>query len=282
MNLPGSKVDSSARWADLTRRVASAIVMLALGVLLLWSQGWLLRGLVSLLVGAMFWELARITCGQHPQMQPPRSDPVRPLGLALLAGFGLFAAMVVAPAWTMWLALALPIALGAALVREGDRLVFAIFALAILLVGWQLVVMRESFGILFLVWLIGIVILSDTLGYFIGRIMGGPKFWPRISPKKTWSGTAAGWVGAIIWGLVFGAFTGKPGLVLAVVGVPICLAGQMGDIAESWFKRRAGVKDASDMIPGHGGLMDRFDALSGAILLAGLLASFGWLDAGGW
>jgi phosphatidate cytidylyltransferase len=124
-----------------------------------------------------------------------------------------------------------------------------------------------------MLWLVGVVLASDVLGYFAGRLIGGPKFWPRISPKKTWAGTVAGWIGAALVGWAAMSPMGVgPGLI--VLSVVLALAAQMGDIAESAIKRRAGVKDSSRLIPGHGGVMDRFDGMVGAalvLLLAGPL-----------
>ena len=113
------------------------------------------------------------------------------------------------------------------------------------------------------------MVASDVLGYFAGRMLGGPKFWPAISPKKTWSGTVAGWVGAALVGVCF-ALAGSSWLLVPLSAV-VAFAGQMGDILESWVKRRAGVKDASNLIPGHGGVLDRFDALIGAVVVVMLL-----------
>ena len=134
----------------------------------------------------------------------------------------------------------------------------------VMLTGFGLVSLRINVGIEAVIWLVGVVILSDIGGYFAGRMIGGPKFWPAISPKKTWSGTAAGWICAAIWGFAFGGFG------LAVLSIVIAFAGQLGDILESWLKRRAGIKDSSNLIPGHGGVLDRFDSLVGAISLLNL------------
>ncbi len=117
------------------------------------------------------------------------------------------------------------------------------------------------------------MVASDVLGYFVGRILGGPKFWPAVSPKKTWSGTVAGWVGAGIVGLGFWA-VGFGTLALVPLSIVIGFAGQMGDVWESWIKRRCGVKDASTLIPGHGGVLDRFDALIVAIVAVMVLGLF--------
>ena len=116
-----------------------------------------------------------------------------------------------------------------------------------------------------------VVIVTDIFGYFAGKSFGGPKFWPKISPKKTWSGTVAGWIGAALVGFVFMLFT-DAGLWIIVISMVLSFAGQMGDIAESALKRRMGVKDSSTLIPGHGGLFDRFDALLGASLFLIIVA----------
>ena len=125
---------------------------------------------------------------------------------------------------------------------------------------------KEVIGWHLILWLVAVVVASDVLGYFAGRMLGGAKFWPAISPKKTWSGTVAGWIGAALVGLVVVLATGAS-WALVPVSALVAFAGQMGDIAESWVKRRAGVKDASNLIPGHGGALDRFDALIGAVVV---------------
>ena len=114
---------------------------------------------------------------------------------------------------------------------------------------------------------------TDVFGYFAGRTFGGPKFWPSVSPKKTWSGTAAGWVGAGLVGLLFSINTGV-GLQLIGISIAISMASQMGDIAESGLKRKMGVKDSSNLIPGHGGLMDRFDGMLGASVFLLIMGQF--------
>ena len=122
-----------------------------------------------------------------------------------------------------------------------------------------------------LVWLVLVVIATDVAGYFAGRFIGGPKFWPRVSPKKTWSGTLGGWFAAMLIGLVFLTFT-NAGKDLPWISMLLSLASQMGDVAESAIKRRMGVKDSSSLLPGHGGLLDRFDGLLGAALFMLLVA----------
>ena len=121
-------------------------------------------------------------------------------------------------------------------------------------------------------WLILVVVASDVAGYFAGRILGGPKFWPRVSPKKTWSGTIAGWLLAGAIGGYLGVFLGLGWhWNFALISAVLAFAGQMGDIAESAIKRHMSVKDSSNLIPGHGGVLDRFDGLIAVSALAYLL-----------
>ena len=130
--------------------------------------------------------------------------------------------------------------------------------------------------VIWMFWLVLVVVATDVAGYFAGRLIGGPKFWPRVSPKKTWSGTVAGWIAAGLLGAVFAHYT-IANFNLVPLSVAAAMASQLGDIAESAIKRRAGVKDSSNLIPGHGGLFDRFDGMLGAalfILIIGQLVGF--------
>lgn len=164
------------------------------------------------------------------------------------------------------LALLALVALGGAALLRRHAAVFAVYGLAILLAARGLVGFRADYGMVWLIWLVLVVVVTDIAGYFAGRTFGGPRFWPAVSPKKTWSGSIAGWIAAALVGLVFLRFT-TAGPDLPWISAALSLASQMGDIAESAIKRRMGVKDSSHLIPGHGGLMDRFDGLLGAALL---------------
>ena len=152
-----------------------------------------------------------------------------------------------------------------------EPMIFAAYAMAVMLAGWGLVGFRMDYGSVWLVWLLLVVIVTDIAGYFAGRLIGGPKFWPRVSPKKTWAGVIAGWIGAAVVGVIFLRFT-TAGPDLPWISAALSLASQMGDVAESAIKRRMGVKDSSRLIPGHGGLLDRFDGILGAALLMLLVA----------
>ena len=261
----GEAPKASARWGDLRARVISGLAMVAVGALTIWWGGMAFGLLAVAVAGLMIWELAVITAPDGPDGAAGRRHA---LWLGALAA-ALTAGALVAPSAPARWALLIPVGIGTILPRR-DRAVFAPYAFAVMSVGYGLILMRQDAGAMVILWLVSLVVVSDVAGYFAGRALGGPKFWPAISPKKTWSGTVAGWGGAALVGVGFWAMGyGSPGLV--ALSVVIALAGQMGDIWESWVKRRCGVKDASTLIPGHGGVLDRFDALIGAIVVLILL-----------
>lgn len=125
-----------------------------------------------------------------------------------------------------------------------------------------------------LVFLMLLIWASDSGAYLVGRLVGGPRLAPLISPGKTWSGAAGGIAAAIVvgWGAAWLRPTGASLARIAAVALVLCVIGQLGDLAESWAKRRFGVKDSGTLIPGHGGLLDRLDALIAVAPFAALLA----------
>ena len=134
-------------------------------------------------------------------------------------------------------------------------------------------------GMALTLWLYAVVWTTDIGAFFIGRGLGGPKLWPRISPKKTWSGFLGGTLaGVCVAMLVNAAGAGLPLSTSAVLtlGVVASLGVQVGDLFESALKRSYGVKDSSRLIPGHGGFMDRLDgfALASLLVVAALGLSF--------
>lgn len=231
--------------------------MAAIGALAIWAGGLIFALLVALIVGAMVWEVFRM-CGLF-------QGPAQILIAALHGALALSAYLAPgASIWVIVIAAALW-ALGFWLKKPGGRREGFAFIPVLIAVGIALIQFRNEIGASFLLWLILVVIASDVMGYFAGKSLGGAKFWPAISPKKTWSGTVAGWAGAALVGMIFQSVDGFPDHLI-LVSVMAAFAGQMGDIAESWLKRRVGVKDSSNLIPGHGGVLDRFDALSGATI----------------
>lgn len=139
-------------------------------------------------------------------------------------------------------------------------------------------------GLVAMIYVFAIVWATDILAYFVGRAIGGKKLAPRISPGKTWSGAIGGTVSGVIAGGAV-SFSFFPQITFRTLGLALLLsvASQIGDLFESFIKRRFGVKDSSHLIPGHGGVMDRVDGLVFAGFTAFLLAIIhaAWSDAGG-
>lgn len=248
----------SGNWSDLRARTGSGLAMVAVGALAIWLGGLPFIALAVLVTGLMIWELAAMT-------RPDGGARWPAVALGLTAAAALFV-VVFGHLWFLTPLLILPAALGSFATARRDRAIFAAYAVLILLAGYALVALRLGVGPEVILWLVCVIVASDVGGYFAGRALGGPKFWPSVSPKKTWSGTVAGWLGAASVGGLFAA-AGAGGLALVWLSPIVALAGQMGDIAESAIKRRMGVKDSSALIPGHGGVLDRFDALIGAAVV---------------
>lgn len=124
-------------------------------------------------------------------------------------------------------------------------------------------------------WLLAVVWASDVGGLAAGRLIGGPRLAPRLSPNKTWAGLAGAALAAAAAGAVTAAVLGKGVLPLAAVSGGLGVAGQAGDLFESSVKRRFGVKDSGGWIPGHGGLLDRVDALIAVVLVSALIGVIG-------
>jgi phosphatidate cytidylyltransferase len=125
-----------------------------------------------------------------------------------------------------------------------------------------------GFGFAVILLVFAIVWTTDVLGYFAGRAFGGPKLWPAVSPKKTWSGAIAGTVGAVVVALLVAAQFGSfDRIAIIAVALLLSIMAQAGDLFESWVKRRFDAKDSSHIIPGHGGVMDRLDGFWAAAVV---------------
>jgi phosphatidate cytidylyltransferase len=233
--------------SDLPVRLGSAIVMLVIAGGALWLGGWVWTGFVGLLALGVLWEWNR-----------------------LVSRFG---ASTIAE--TLWF-------FGGVIYVGG-----AMLAMMALRNGAQFFpVNGQSLGygpIEVLAGYIAPIIAVDVGAYFAGRAIGGPKIAPRISPSKTWAGLGGGALAAGLVGLGneladFGPAAGSPGydmvsLALALVaGLLIAVVAQSGDFFESWMKRRAGMKDSSNLIPGHGGLFDRLDGFLAVFFMLFVIA----------
>lgn len=254
---------ASGKWGDLTQRLVSGGCAAAFGLWLMWIGGVPFKLLVSAIVGLMIWEVARMVGAAKMAL------PLGVLASAIMVALALLPTGLVLPL------LFLPALIGVSQLDQ-YRVRFAVFSSAILIAGIGIFALREDYGFIWTLWLALVVIASDVLGYFAGRVIGGPKFWPKVSPKKTWSGTLAGWIGAALIGLVY-VMNGEAGIEIIGISVAIAIAGQLGDVAESALKRTVGVKDSSAILPGHGGMFDRFDSMLGAslfLLLVGQIIDF--------
>ncbi len=132
-------------------------------------------------------------------------------------------------------------------------------------------------GLQQILWIVALVIAADTGAYIAGRSIGGPKLAPRVSPNKTWAGLGGAVVSAAIVGAITALLMDLPSLaILTAISAGLAVIEQAGDLAESAFKRHFGVKDASNIIPGHGGALDRVDGLIAvAAAVAGINYLFG-------
>ena len=247
---------------DLGPRVISGVFIasVALAAILAGSYIWAIA--VALVVGIAAWEWGRIVRGggADPALV---SHVVTAVAAVLLTSTGnrgwALLLVFVGSAEMLWSS------------RTRHPVLSAAGVLATGLPAVALVWLRDdaTFGTVAVLFVVTAVAMTDIGAYFSGRLIGGPKLWPRISPNKTWAGLgggmiAAALVGAIVANTVSGAATSH----LMLLGALLAVVAQAGDLAESALKRRFGVKDASQLIPGHGGVMDRIDGLATASLLA--------------
>jgi phosphatidate cytidylyltransferase len=152
-------------------------------------------------------------------------------------------------------------------------------AVGLLVIGLPLVGLlwlrgQPQAGFFLILYLFLVTWANDIAAYFAGKLIGGPKLAPAISPKKTWSGSLGGLAAGVATGYAFGLAIGSPQpLKLAVVAGALAIVGQIGDLVKSRLKRRSGVKDSGQSIPGHGGVLDRIDGLLAAAAALALVVA---------
>ncbi|MEZ5679915.1 MAG: phosphatidate cytidylyltransferase [Erythrobacter sp.] len=214
--------------------------------------------------------------------------PVRVLSAIVMIGLAVAALMAGDP-WFDWFVVAVVLVTMVEFVLLVVKATANIpFRLAAILAGAVYIglagVFLSRFPIPLVVGVVGAVIFVDTFAYFTGRALGGPKIAPSISPSKTWAGLLGAIIGATLWvaGWIYVIarsmagertlfFEPKEMLQILGIGALIAIAAQAGDFLESWLKRKAGVKDSSKLIPGHGGVFDRTDGMIPVVILAGFL-----------
>ena len=254
---------------NLIRRVVAALVLAPVAVAIAYAGGWLWTLLVTLAAIGLYVEWLMI-------VDVARQTRVVASGAVALAISGLCLALGRIDGSLLALALGLA---AVALLSPGPRdwIATGFGYAAAAQIASVLVRLDQVWGFVALILVLLVVWVTDIGGYFAGRGIGGPKLWPRVSPKKTWAGAVGGFVASLLIAAGFAAFgLGKTGPLL-LLGAVLSIASQLGDLFESAVKRRFGVKDSSHIIPGHGGLMDRLDGFVAAVVLA---AVFGFLRGG--
>lgn len=258
----------SIAWSDLRTRVLSGIVLAGVAVSIGVIGGWPLTVLAAIMTAVVAGEWISITRG--PRVQEIAAAALAGAAAVVLAGTG-------EPVWALGLVVLAAITI-ALWLRTSWNSAGIIYGAGL---GIAIVVIRADplEGLRALGFVAAVVWGTDIAAYFAGRRFGGPKLWPAVSPKKTWSGAIGGAVAAMLAGVVLVWASGATvSLTLAVIALLLSIVAQLGDLFESAIKRRFGVKDASHLIPGHGGLMDRVDGLTFAAIAAALI---GWAHAGG-
>lgn len=252
--------------SDFRVRLASGIAM-AIGAVVLTVAGSIpFAVLVAAAAVLVSWEWSKLVHGAE-------YGSVR----AVLVGTTALAAFLAGMGYVALGLLALPIgAILATVLSLGRNSLFS--ALGVFYAGFPavaLIWLRSDpwHGLLATIFVIAIVAASDTAAFFSGRLLKGPLLWERVSPKKTWAGLIGALVACAIVGALFWfAVPEGSALRLAITGAVLSLVAQAGDLAESALKRRFGAKDTGDIIPGHGGVMDRVDGIIAAASAVGLAA----------
>jgi phosphatidate cytidylyltransferase len=269
--LPDHVSLTARRWADLRKRVLSAVVLGPVMLAAVWFGAWPFKLMIAAAAAVLAWEwvhLRGLATRRWPGMVVPMVLLLACLGAAL--DRPLLAIVALAAGFVLALAAAPP----AGKVGGGRRWLAAgvpyIGIGCIALIGLR---GDGQAGLANVLFLVAIVWASDIGAYAAGRLVGGAKLAPGISPAKTWSGAAGGLVAALVVGcLVAQALVPAAPVPVLLVAAMLGIAAQAGDLLESWIKRRCHVKDSSHLIPGHGGLLDRVDGLLAAAPVGCLIA----------
>lgn len=255
--------------SNLFVRVIAALILAPITIMVVFAGGWIWILLVTAVAIGLFYEWDGIVNRQRD----PRIIAVGVIALELI-GLAL---------WFQWTGIAFTTAIIAPSLiaflsteRQAWNVGGFIYAAAALMAS-VLVRLDPADGFYALVYPLLIVWVTDIGGYFAGRMIGGPKLAPVISPKKTWAGAIGGLVLSLILALAATALGVGRLIPMIVIAILLSIVSQFGDLFESWVKRKFGVKDSGQIIPGHGGLLDRLDGFVAAIVFA---AMFGYLRGG--
>lgn len=266
MNAEQGGAVASAKWADLSVRVLSAAVLIPAVLVDIWFGGLWFEIFAAFLGILMAYEWTVIAHGRSTSQ------------FALHALAALCAAFIPREAGPQAALFAIMIitAVAYAGVAFGPRAKSPWCFVGVPYVSFPvlaLVVLRSDpqWGLHAIIWIMLTVWAADTLAYFAGRLIGGPKLAPVLSPKKTWAGLAGAIAGSAIAGGVYAAYFAPSIFIPIVLAGLLAVVEQAGDVVESAFKRYHGVKDSGSLIPGHGGILDRVDGLVAVTTAAALI-----------
>jgi phosphatidate cytidylyltransferase len=262
---PAAEADSR----NLLTRIIAASVLIPLAVAIAYAGGWLWAALVTLAAIGLYVEWLMVVGGAADQRVV-----VSGVIALVVAGFCFAIGRVDAALGVLAIGL---VAVGLMTAERRNWTAAGFLYAAAAEIASVLLRLDAVKGFVALVFVLLIVWVTDSGGYFAGRGIGGPKLWPRVSPKKTWAGAIGGFAASLaVAGIFAAADLGKTGPLLMISGL-LSVVSQLGDLFESAVKRRFGVKDSSQIIPGHGGLLDRLDGFVAAVAVAAL---FGFLRGG--
>jgi phosphatidate cytidylyltransferase len=273
---PASTSAGEAPRRELVLRIVSSIVLAPLAVGVAWLGGWTFFAFWMLAAWGILREWRKIIGDPAATHVGLGECALLAAGIAAMVGFGGVAALIALyGAVVEWLAARSASRSARSWIAAGIVYAVALPVACILLRA------DAQYGFAAILFLFAVTWATDILAYFVGRLVGGPKLWQRISPNKTWSGAIGGVCGAIAAGLAVTHSAGiANSLAVSTLALLLSVASQAGDLFESALKRRFGVKDASHLIPGHGGIMDRLDGfLAAAVLAAVIGVARGGMDA---
>jgi phosphatidate cytidylyltransferase len=271
----GSDKTGPAAMENFLRRTASALVLAPLAILAAFLGGWVFAAVCAITATLVLWEWSALVTRAANWLALGAGLPALIIA-AILAQDGrpgaAIGVVVIGALFATRGTAVLPRA-----DRSAEQLSWA--AAGVIYAGIALIspiVLRSDpeLGFAALLFLFATVWATDIFAYLVGRSLAGPLLWRRVSPKKTWAGAIGGLAGGIAAGsAVAYASAGTQPLVAGVLALILSIAAQLGDLLESWVKRRFDAKDASTLIPGHGGVMDRVDGLLLAALAAVLIGA---------
>ena len=270
--LRGAGPSGASAARNLTLRTLSAVVLAPLVLLFTYVGGWLFLGLCAAAAAGILWEWIHLIADRGASRVLAIGCTAL-LSACLLTGAGQPGAAVAAIVAGAVLAGAvsarsLGTAMGSGALWAAGGVLYA----GIAFLGPALLRRDPQWGFIALLFLFATVWATDIFAFLCGRAVGGPLLWPRVSPKKTWAGAIGGLAGGIAAAVAVAYASGlRSAAAAGLIGLLLSILAQAGDLFESAVKRRFGAKDASQLIPGHGGLMDRLDGFLVAAFAALLI-----------